>query len=59
VRQTFTKETQKLLDAADHAIARSQDLVKQRRKLIADCAKARRQRELRWIFRHSVELQVM
>ena len=58
MRQAFTKETQKLLDAADHAIARSRDLVEQRRKLIEDCAEATRQRELRYIFRRSVEPQV-
>ena len=58
MRQAFTKETQQLLDAADHAIARSRDLAEQRRKLIVDCAKARQQRELRYIFHRSVELRV-
>jgi hypothetical protein len=33
----FSDETQDLLDAADRAIARSRDLVKRHRQVIAEC----------------------
>jgi hypothetical protein len=50
VPQPFSEETQRLLDAADQAIARSRDLVEQRRNVVTDCEEARRQQELRQIF---------
>jgi hypothetical protein len=37
----FSLETQELLDAADRAIARSRDLVEQRRQMVAECETTR------------------
>jgi hypothetical protein len=44
VHETFDEETQSILDAADRAIARSQELVEQRRSIVAECERRRQQR---------------
>jgi hypothetical protein len=50
VAEPYSEETQRLLDAADRAIARSQDLVEQRRNVIAECEQKRREQVLRQLF---------
>jgi hypothetical protein len=48
--QPFSLETQELLDAADRAIARSRELVDQRRQLMAKCERNWHAREVRLAF---------
>src|SRR5260221_11111603 len=45
--ELFSEETQNLLEAADRAIARSQELAEQRRHMVVQCEQKRQQRELR------------
>jgi hypothetical protein len=47
--EPFSDETQRLFDAADRAIARSRELSEQRRDIVTECERQRRQRELRQI----------
>jgi hypothetical protein len=47
--EPFCDETQRLFDAADRAIARSRELSEERRDIVAECERQRRQRELRQI----------
>jgi hypothetical protein len=49
--EPLSQETLDLLDAADQAIARSRDLVAQRRQLIAAWDFARQEQEVRFTFR--------
>jgi hypothetical protein len=49
--EPFSQETLDLLDAADQAIARSRDLVAQRRQLIGAWDSARQEQEVRFTFR--------
>jgi len=53
--EPFSEETQSLLDAADRAIVESQELVAQRRSIVAECGRKRRQLELRWLFERKSE----
>ena len=46
--EPFSLETQELFDAADRAIARSRDLVDQRRQIMAECEKNRRKQQARF-----------
>lgn len=48
--QPFSEETQRLLDAADRAIASSKLLVEERRSVVAECEQKLRQQELRQVF---------
>jgi hypothetical protein len=48
--EPFSPETQKLLDAADRAIARSRELADQRRQMLADFETGRHRREVRLAF---------
>ena len=47
-------EAHELLDAADRAIARSRELVRQRREMIAEWEKIRRAEEVRLAFRGEI-----
>jgi hypothetical protein len=49
--EPLSQETLDLLDAADQAIARSRDLVEQRRQLIGAWDLARQEQEVRFTFR--------
>ncbi len=49
----FGLETQELLDAADRAIARSRELVEQRRKMLTECERNRREQEARFALRRA------
>lgn len=45
--EPFSGETRDLFEAADRAIARSRELVSQRRKMMAKCKDDRREQEVR------------
>lgn len=47
-------EAHELLDAADRAIARSRELVRQRREMIAEWERIRRAEEVRLPFRREI-----
>ena len=47
-------EAHELLDAADRAIARSRELVRQRREMIAEWERIRRSEEVRLAFRREI-----
>jgi hypothetical protein len=49
--EPFSQETLDLLDAADQAIARSRDLVEQRRQLMGAWDLARQEQGVRFTFR--------
>jgi hypothetical protein len=48
--ESFSKEARDLFDAADQAIARSRELVGQRRQIVAAYERARREQEARFNF---------
>jgi hypothetical protein len=50
----FRLETEDLLEAADRAIARSRELVHQRRQLIVEWEMQRREQEARFAFRREI-----
>jgi hypothetical protein len=56
--EPFSRETLDLLDAADRAIARSRDLVAQRRQLIATWELARQEQEVRFVFCRQREAEI-
>ncbi|MBR0717578.1 hypothetical protein [Bradyrhizobium liaoningense] len=52
--EPFSREAQELFDASDRAIARSRDLVAQRREMMAECERNRREQEARFAFRRAI-----
>ncbi|MCK1721252.1 hypothetical protein [Bradyrhizobium sp. 141] len=55
----FSDETLRLFEASDQAIARSREVIRQRREIMAECEEALRRRELRSIFREIPELMLV
>lgn len=49
--EPFSWEAQELFDACDRAIARSRELVEQRRQMMAECERERHEQELRFVLR--------
>jgi hypothetical protein len=54
--EPFSRETQELFDAADRAIAYSRAIVDQRREMIAECERNRREQEARFAFRREIRI---
>ena len=52
--EPFSLETQELFDAADRAIASSRQLIAQRREMIVECKRARREQEDRFASRREI-----
>ncbi|GLR90800.1 hypothetical protein [Bradyrhizobium iriomotense] len=52
--EPFSRETQDLFDASDRAIAKSRELVDQRREMIAECERNRREQEARFTLRRAI-----
>jgi len=50
----FSRETQELFDAADRAIARSRERVAQRREMMAECERNRREQEVGFAFSREI-----
>jgi len=52
--EPFSLETQELFDASDRAIAHSRAIVAQRREMMAECERNRREQETRFAFRREI-----
>jgi hypothetical protein len=52
--EPFSRETQELFDASDRAIARSRELVAQRREMMAEYEWNRREQEIRLAFHREI-----
>jgi hypothetical protein len=52
--EQYSRELQDLFDAADRAIARSREIIRQRREMLTACENDRRQQEDRFAIRREL-----
>jgi hypothetical protein len=52
--EPYCREIEDLFDASDRAIAHSRELVNQRREMIAECDRNRREQEARFALRREI-----